>query len=320
MAILELKDEKVNVFPFSDEYNAVQDVPIATVATVWENPKNRELWMLVFHEALYFGSKLKESLLCPNQMRAAGVKIDEAPIQFNPSSTHSLPVGRDLVIPLEMHGVISYLNTRLPTDAEIAQYRAGHFQSVELTKDFAWEPYSEEFAEREVAARTATRPVSSTKVTYPRPNPATQLAVEEEEEEEETEEENFGTELPVSPRSPWDLMNEARCIAVASRWAQSREVLELDDEEETLATCLIAAMNVSSMDINGGGLDERSKDCLITMTNENRAIAAMSTQEQGPIISKEILAKRWGIGLDTAHQALTATTQQGIQRVLHPME
>jgi hypothetical protein len=76
MAILELKDEKVNVFPFSDEYNAVQDVPIATVATVWENPQNRELWMLVFHEALYFGSKLKESLLCPNQMRAAGVKID----------------------------------------------------------------------------------------------------------------------------------------------------------------------------------------------------------------------------------------------------
>jgi hypothetical protein len=28
MAILELKDEKVNMFPFSDEYNAVQDVPL----------------------------------------------------------------------------------------------------------------------------------------------------------------------------------------------------------------------------------------------------------------------------------------------------
>jgi hypothetical protein len=115
--------------------------------------------MLVFHEALYFGSKLKESLLCPNQMRAAGIKIDEAPIQFDPSSTHLLRVGQDLVIPLEMHGVISYLNTRLPADADIAQYRAGHFQSAELTEDFAWESYSEqEFAEREVAARTTTGP------------------------------------------------------------------------------------------------------------------------------------------------------------------
>lgn len=27
---------------------------------IWENPKNEELWMLVIHEALYFGSKLKD--------------------------------------------------------------------------------------------------------------------------------------------------------------------------------------------------------------------------------------------------------------------
>jgi phosphatidylserine decarboxylase len=82
----------------------------------------------------------------------------------------------------------------------------------------------------------------------------TQLAVEEEEAEEETEE--------ISLRSPWDPMKEARCIAVASRWAQSREVLELDNEEETLATRLIAAMNVSSTDINGDGLDEGQKIAL----------------------------------------------------------
>jgi hypothetical protein len=43
MAILELKEEWVNVFPFTDEYTAIQDIPIATVATIWENPKNGEL-------------------------------------------------------------------------------------------------------------------------------------------------------------------------------------------------------------------------------------------------------------------------------------
>jgi hypothetical protein len=63
----------MNVFPFSDSYAALQDVPIATIFTVWESPKMGELWMLVSHEALYFGTQLKESLLlCPNQrMRAA---------------------------------------------------------------------------------------------------------------------------------------------------------------------------------------------------------------------------------------------------------
>jgi hypothetical protein len=91
-------------------------------------------------------------------------------------------------------------------------------------------------------------------------------------------------------------------------------------EEDTLATRLIAAMNVASTDICGDGLDERQDDSLITASEEDRVIAAMSTLERGPVITKEILAKRWGIGLDSAHRTLTATTQQGIRRVLHPVE
>ena len=46
----------------------------------------------------------------------------------------------------------------------------------------------------------------------------------------------------------------------------------------------------------------------------------MNSKARGPVITKEILAKRWGIGLDTAHRTLTATTQSGIRRVLHPVE
>ena len=63
--------------------------------------------MLVLHNALYFGRQLKESLLCPNQMRAAGVMIKDAPIHFDASSSHSIKVRDTLEIPLEMlHGVI----------------------------------------------------------------------------------------------------------------------------------------------------------------------------------------------------------------------
>lgn len=80
MAVLELTGEKVTVYPFSENLPAVQEVPIATVLTVWESPTTGQPWMLVIHEALYFGDCLKESLLCPNQVRAAGNKVRDAPI------------------------------------------------------------------------------------------------------------------------------------------------------------------------------------------------------------------------------------------------
>jgi hypothetical protein len=122
MQVLELTGEKVTVSPYSDAYKAVTDIPIATVVTVWEDPKNGEAWMIVIHEALFFGSKLKESLMCPNQLRAAGIKVQDAPKQFDASSSHSITVPGGIEIPLQMHGVISFLETRLLTMEEIEQY------------------------------------------------------------------------------------------------------------------------------------------------------------------------------------------------------
>ena len=99
MAVLELTGEKVNVTPFSEHYSAVTDVPIATVATVWEDPRNGELWLLVIHEALFFGSKLTDSLLCPNQLRAAGITVQDTPKQFDASSSPLRPLPRPPLVP-----------------------------------------------------------------------------------------------------------------------------------------------------------------------------------------------------------------------------
>jgi hypothetical protein len=152
MEVLELTGEKVTVTPYSDQYTAMTDIPIATVVTFWENPKNGEAWMLAIHEALYIGNRLKESLLCPNQLRAAGNTVQDVPKQFDASSSHSITMPGTLDIPLQMHGVISYLKTWLLMAEEIAAYQSGHFQSVELTNNIAWEPYSETFARCEVTA------------------------------------------------------------------------------------------------------------------------------------------------------------------------
>ena len=141
MALLELTGEKVNVFPFSDDLPAVQEVSIGTALSIWESPSNGQIWMLVIHEALYFGDRLKESLLCPNQIRAAGNLVQDAPIQFDSSSTtHSITIPGKLEIPLEMHGVISHLHTRKPMADEIEPYQAGQLQAAESIEDAPWEP------------------------------------------------------------------------------------------------------------------------------------------------------------------------------------
>lgn len=167
MIALELTGEKVNVFPFSDKSSAVKDVPIATVVTVWEDPKSGELWLLIIHDALYFGATLRELLLCPNQLRAHGIMVEDTPVQFDPSSLHSIIILDELTKPLDLHGVVSSFRLCLPTQEELERYYAGEWQSVELTADLPWEPYSSKFAKME--AHACTRTTSTVQVTGPRP-------------------------------------------------------------------------------------------------------------------------------------------------------
>ena len=299
--VLELTEEKVNVYPFSDDLPAVEEVPIATVLTVWESPETGEVWMLVIHEALYFGDRLKESLLCPNQLRAAGNIVNDVPKQFDAKSSHSIVVPGKLTMPLDMHGVISHLRTRKPTGNEVERYQDGLLQSVELTANTPWEPYSSKFAEDETAARSA-RFVAAPRVTFPRV-PDSESGFREEEEEDD------------NPRRPPIL--DHRSIAVATRLEGSNFSIELSEEED-LAVRLIAAVNIGDEEI--GDKLGPAEESVCTCDCARRDVRTFTTANKGPILTKEVLAKRWGIGLDTAHRTLVATTQHGVRRVLHPVE
>ena len=43
-------------------------VKIAMVTTLWEDLKDGQLYILLIHEALYFGDHLNQTLLNPNQL------------------------------------------------------------------------------------------------------------------------------------------------------------------------------------------------------------------------------------------------------------
>ena len=92
---------------------------------------------------------------------------------------------------------------------------------------------------------------------------------------------------------------------------------ELYDEEHFVER-MIVSINVASDDFDGDGLSGH-RDCdLFESTDEQREIFALSTDEKRSVITKETLARRWGIGLDTAQRTLRVMTQRGVRTFLHP--
>jgi hypothetical protein len=197
--------------------------------------------MLVIHEALYFGERLKESLLCPNQIRAAGNLVQDTPKQFDPQSVHSITIPNIVELPLEMHGVISHLRTRKPMAEEIEQYTNGLFQEAVLTKDVPWEPYSTQFEMAETIAHAACAAVTNMSCFH-----GSHASTPEEEM----------LKPPILTQ---------RCVAVASRLFQSQDAVELLYEND-LAARLIAAVNIEADAKSGDGLYERTEDSLCEMS------------------------------------------------------
>jgi len=91
------------------------------------DPESGVVWILVFNEALYFGDKVKNSLINPNQICShAFNKVDDTPRQFDPDSNHGITFVSDvddktLFIPLQMDGVISYFSSRHPNTKELEE-------------------------------------------------------------------------------------------------------------------------------------------------------------------------------------------------------
>jgi hypothetical protein len=142
--VLDLTGKLVSVSPFCEaEYNSIENVPIATVATAYDCPATGRVYVLVINEALYIGDKMHHTLLCPNQLRVHGLKVDDCPKQYDKSSTHSIMVpDNNLTMPLSMRGVISGLTTRRPTEGEVDDVSL----HVELTSDVDWDPYALSFS------------------------------------------------------------------------------------------------------------------------------------------------------------------------------
>jgi len=54
-------DQSISVSPFIGEYRPLQDIPVGSVATAWDNPHDGSTRILVINKALYFGNRMPYS-------------------------------------------------------------------------------------------------------------------------------------------------------------------------------------------------------------------------------------------------------------------
>jgi hypothetical protein len=117
---------------FHQSFEPIPEVPVATVATAWDDQNSGQTYILIIHQALFFGTQLDHSLINPNQIRVTGI-----PVFDNPYDQHQ-HLGIDLGnvhIPFQTEGSMIYFSSRVPTKEEL-----DNCQYLMLTDDEDWDP------------------------------------------------------------------------------------------------------------------------------------------------------------------------------------
>ena len=131
--VLSYTGKECEVSPYSSQYEAVQNVPVVTGATVWTNAADGTAYLLIFHESLWMGDKLDHTLVNPNQLRAYDVSIQDNPFDTKPLSITT----DDASVELYSEGTIICGDTRTPTESELSQ-----FPRLILTSPHDWDPHN----------------------------------------------------------------------------------------------------------------------------------------------------------------------------------
>ena len=122
-----------DVYPYDDSYEPAHNIPIVSGATAFDHPDGNT-YILIFNESLYYGTKLKHSLINPNQIRHFGLDFWDNPFD----EYHNLEINThmSLIIPLQRHGTKISFETRSPTPQELQSCKHIH-----MTNDIPWNPH-----------------------------------------------------------------------------------------------------------------------------------------------------------------------------------
>ena len=125
------------VMPFHDSYKSMKNVQTVNAAYAYDTNDGNTV-ILRINQALNFSDGMENALLCPNQARINGVVIDDIPkhLDYRQQSNHSIWFpDENIHLPLEMHGPISHLQVRYPSDEELE-----FCTELEVTSSDDWVP------------------------------------------------------------------------------------------------------------------------------------------------------------------------------------
>jgi hypothetical protein len=258
------------------------DIPVASAATAWDDPATGLTTILVFHQGLWFGDKLENSLINPNQCRMHGIQVCDDP--FDPSRALGFvdPLS-ETAVPMEFGGSIVYFQSRAPTAEEITT-----LPQIEMTSDKRWDPSTVGAASRSREEEEHRKIIASVKIDL----------------------QTISAERPEEPQlrygeSEYDILL-ASCSAVYS--------------ERTLIQRLVSSVRVASCyDDDDESSTYGADDSSTYGANKTRQMAAVDTRARHTALTADEVSRKFGVGIETARNTLKVTTQYGIRHAVNPL-
>jgi len=72
-------DSQCTVHPFNASYEPLKQIPIGTGATAYDDKIIGETTILIVNQGLWFGLAMRNSLICPQQVRSYGLTFCDDP-------------------------------------------------------------------------------------------------------------------------------------------------------------------------------------------------------------------------------------------------
>jgi hypothetical protein len=130
--VLSFTGEQCDVTPYTNDYQPITNVQVVNAVTAFTDESTGVTSILHFNQVLWYGNRMKMSLLNPTQLRHFGIAVSDDP------SDNTRPFGisgDDLFIPFLMDGTTVYFETRVPTEWELENCK-----HVEMKDDSLWNP------------------------------------------------------------------------------------------------------------------------------------------------------------------------------------
>eukprot|EP00536_Pseudo-nitzschia_multiseries_P001735 jgi/Psemu1/3956/gm1.3956_g len=305
----------VDVAPFSEEYKPIKKIPIGSCATAWTSPTSGQVYIIVFHQALYFGNKLKNSLIYPNQIQAWNYTSD--PMEDDDP--------KKVFIKLNMRNVISYFPTRKPTKLELEEC-----EHLIATNDAPWDPHSLKFRMAELvidngdpisgdqlSVQAMSTEDASSVVTEPTSN-VTDMFSKTSIESKHPNLMQRCKLMRLHQISTRRMLTECQIATDVSRCKYFKRAKEdqfsFDDTEFDFTEALEnESKQIPSSQENDNTLERRSLD------RRNQWGPSVTTIEGPNKVDCERLAKTWNISFKNAEQTLKVTTQKALRNLQLPL-